>query len=211
MPLSIAAGHGRVSLDPVVADVMNCVDQDQPLGFGRRRRFLEHHPAAQVEHEQASAYFSVQRNGESNVPALVPSRGSPQEAAVGKHYTLFPEAAGLLNHAHREVQGDQYSCLTHEMVDLTGQAYDSPEDVLFLTCSGRTVSTGSTRLSLHPAAVLREHGGASSQQHRIQAEGGNSIMKEIADDLTLTLCTSARQTSHPSSTESERVTTLAIV
>ena len=195
---SVAAGFDRMSSDPIVPETMNCVDQDiQPPEVGRRRRFLDHQPA-QLEPDQANGYFSVQKHGGPNSP-LVQRAGVPQEAALGKHYTLFPEAAGLLNQA-----GDQYSCLTHEMVDLTSQAYESPEDALFL-CSGRagtTVSTGSTRLSLHPAA---ERGGASSsapQPRKMAAEG--KLMKEIADDLTLTLFTSARQT-HLSA-ESDRVT-----
>lgn len=197
---SVCAGHDRLSRDPIVAEMMNCVDQDvQLMEYGRRRRFLDHHPA-QLEHDQANAHLSIQSHGDPYSP-LVP-RGVGQEPALGKHYTLFPEAAGLLTQT-----GDQYSCLTHEMVDLTGQAYESPEDVLFL-CSGRagtTVSTGSTRLSLHPAAMVSERGGASSsaQLHRKTA-GEGKIMKEIADDLTLTLCTSARQT-HLSA-ESDRVT-----
>lgn len=189
MRLLIAAGHDRVSRDPVVADMMNCVYRDsQPLELRTRRRFLDQ---VQVEHDhQATPYFcaTVQR---------LHSDVAPQEAAQiarGKqHYTLFPEAAGIqLNqlpvqqaHHHDQLQGDQYSCLTHEMVDrLSGQAYDSQaDDVLFL-CSGRgsaagtTVSTGSTRLSLHPAAaVVRERGG--SQQHRIQAVAAGMAMLTI--------------------------------
>ena len=180
----------------------NCVDQDaQHLECGRRGRFLDHHTSSQLEHDQANAYFSMQRHNDPNLPLV--QMAVPQEPALGKHYTLFPEAAGFLNQT-----GDQYSCLTHEMVDFTGQAYESPEDVLFLR-SGRagrtTVSTGSTRLSLHPAATVSERGGASgvAQQRRKTAAEGK-IMKEIADDLTLTLCTSARQITHLS-TEPDRV------
>lgn len=156
----MAAGH-----DPIVADMTNCVveQEQQPLEIGRhtRRRFLDHQ-------EQANRYSMVQ----SALPLV-----ALQEAALAKHYTLFPEAAGLLSNNQ-----DQYSCLTHEMVDLTGQTFDSPDDVLYR-------STGSTRLSLHPVQV-REQNGA-----RIQAKEG----KVVQDDLTLTLCTSARRS------ESERV------
>lgn len=170
----------------------------------RRRSFLDRHPP-QLEHDQANAYYNIQKHSDPHLPLV--QRGVPQEPALGKHYTLFPENAGLINQT-----GDQYSCLTHEMVDLTGQAYESPEDVLVL-CSGRagaTVSTGSTRLSLHPAAVMSKGDGASSiAQLQRKTVGAGKFMKEIADDLTLTLCTSARQ-ANVLSTESDRVT-LSIV
>ncbi|KAG0574276.1 hypothetical protein KC19_VG249700 [Ceratodon purpureus] len=197
----ISNGNDRLSRDPMVAEMVNCVDQDVHLvEYGRRRRLLDHHPA-QLEHDQANAHLSIQRHSDPNSPLVL--RGVAQEPSLKKHYTLFPEAAGVLNQT-----GDtQYSCLTHEMVDLTSQAYESPEGVLFL-CSGpagTTVSTGSTRLSLHPTTVMSERGGASSsaQRHR-KVAGEGKLMKEIADDLTLTLCTSARQT-HLTA-ESDRVT-----
>lgn len=202
----MTAGHDRFSHDPLVADMMDCVDLGQQLECGRRKRFLEHQ-SKQLEYDQLNPYLNVHMNGDSSVVSQV--QRQTQDPDPGKHYTLFPEAADLLNQSQRE-QGDQYSCITHEMVDVTGQAYKSLKDGLCLWSGrdGASVSTGSTRLSLHPAAAAASttasnRGGASiiSLQHK-KVDADEDIVKDIADDLTLTLCTSVRHTHTP---ESSRV------
>lgn len=196
----LATGHDKLSPTPHFAATMNSVDLDRSLECRSPLGVLDH--TTQLERDQPNSHFSVQRRGDFTLGPLLQRK--TQDPDVRKHFTLFPKAADLLRQSHKE-QGDQYSCLTHEMVDLTDEAYESPQDGLFL-CSGRaaaTMSTGSTRVNLHPVNLVNERGGASSisNQHRKTSADGHA-RREITDELALTLCTSAR---HSHSSELGRV------
>lgn len=196
----VSSGHDKLSPTPHFAATMNSVDLDRSLECRSPLGVLDH--TTQLERDQPNSHFSVQRRGDFTLGPLLQRK--TQDPDVRKHFTLFPKAADLLRQSHKE-QGDQYSCLTHEMVDLTDEAYESPQDGLFL-CSGRaaaTMSTGSTRVNLHPVNLVNERGGASSisNQHRKTSADGHA-RREITDELALTLCTSAR---HSHSSELGRV------